>query len=40
LISSSNLSKHCRVKHDKKSRALKEGEKPIKPLFMNWKKYI
>ena len=40
MISASNLSKHCKAKHNKKSKALKEGEKPIKPLFMNWKKYI
>ena len=40
MISSANLASHCKSVHKKKSRALKDDEKPLKPEFMNWKKYI
>ena len=40
LLSCSNLSKHYLSVHKKKCAALKDGESPKKPIYMNCEEFI
>jgi hypothetical protein len=36
-MNSGKLKRHCKDVHGVKGRALREGETPVKPIWMNWK---
>ena len=37
---SDNLATHCRSQHNDSTRALKVDEKPVKPIYFNWKGFV
>ena len=36
----SGLARHCKDQHEKPARALKEGDIPTHPKYINWREWI